>query len=192
MNARRRVHAQALAALALVALVPALAACAGDAAPADPAAAVPSSAARDTGTAPAAGVPVAAATQAAGPPKVLVHKSPSCGCCGLWVEHLRDAGFEVEIRDHAPDALNRIKLGLGVPHGKGSCHTAEVGGYFVEGHVPAADIRRLLAEAPDAKGLVLPGMPLGSPGMEVPDGTVQPYVVERVDADGGTVPFASH
>lgn len=125
-------------------------------------------------------------------PGMVVHKSPACGCCSLWVEHLSKAGFEVEVRDHEPEALNRVKLELGVPYGKGSCHTAEVGGYYVEGHVPPDDIKRLLAEAPDAKGLVLPGMPMGSPGMEMPDGRSQPYTVELVRADGAVEPFASH
>lgn len=121
---------------------------------------------------------------------MLVHKNPSCGCCELWVEHLRKAGYRVEVRDE--EDLNAVKERLGVPYGKGSCHTAEVGGYIVEGHVPVEDIKRLLAEKPDARGLVLPGMPLGSPGMEVPDGTVQPYTVELVQRDGTTVAFAEH
>ena len=121
---------------------------------------------------------------------VLVHKSPTCGCCELWVEHLRKAGFQVQVRNE--ENLNPIKERLGVPYGKGSCHTAEVGGYIVEGHVPAEDIKRLLAEKPDARGLVLPGMPLGSPGMEVPDGTGMPYTVELVKRDGSTVAYAKH
>ena len=79
-----------------------------------------------------------------------------------------------------------------MPYGKGSCHTAEVAGYFVEGHVPAADVKRLIAEKPDAKGLVLPGMPMGSPGMESPDGRIQPYTVELVARDGTVSPFAEH
>jgi hypothetical protein len=120
----------------------------------------------------------------------LVHKDPSCGCCELWVDHLRKAGFEVAVRDE--DDLNAVKERLGVPYGKGSCHTAEIGGYIVEGHVPVEDIKRLLAEKPDARGLVLPGMPLGSPGMESPDGTVKPYTVELVKRDGSTVAFAEH
>ena len=123
-------------------------------------------------------------------PHVLVHKTPTCGCCGSWIEHLRDAGFSVEAQDH--DDLGPAKERLGVPYGKGSCHTAEVGGYLVEGHVPAEDIKRLLAEKPDARGLVLPGMPVGSPGMESPDGFVQPYTVELVERDGSTRPWASH
>jgi hypothetical protein len=123
-------------------------------------------------------------------PIAVVHKSPSCGCCGLWIEHLQQSGFRVEVRNE--DNLDPVKSRLGIPFGKGSCHTAEIGGYFVEGHVPANDIKRLLAEQPDAKGLVLPGMPMGSPGMEVPAGNVQPYTVELVQRDGTTVAYASH
>ena len=123
-------------------------------------------------------------------PRMLVHKSASCGCCGLWVDHMRAAGFAVEVRNE--DDLNPIKERVGVPLGKGSCHTAEVGGFFIEGHVPAEDVKRLLAEKPSAKGLVLPGMPLGSPGMEVPDGTVQSYTVELVDEQGATTAFEQH
>lgn len=123
-------------------------------------------------------------------PLVKVHKSPSCGCCTLWVEHLREAGFAVEV--HHGDNLNPLKERLGVPYGKGSCHTAQVGRYVVEGHVPAEDIKRLLAQAPAAKGLVLPGMPMGSPGMEMPDGRTQPYTVELIGQDGSTTGFAQH
>lgn len=123
-------------------------------------------------------------------PVAVVHKSPTCGCCGSWVEHLRHAGFRVEVHD--TDDLHPIKERLGVPYGKASCHTAEIGGYVVEGHVPADDIKRLLRDRPRARGLVLPGMPLGSPGMEVPDGTVQPYTVELVMPDGTSVPYAAH
>lgn len=79
-----------------------------------------------------------------------------------------------------------------MPAGRGSCHTAQVGGYFIEGHVPASDVRRLLAERPRAKGLVVAGMPKGSPGMEVPGGAVEAYTVELVAADGSTMPFAQH
>ena len=125
-----------------------------------------------------------------GLPHMLVHKSPTCGCCTQWVEHLRKAGFAVEVRDQ--ENLEPVKAGLGIPFGKGSCHTAEVAGYFVEGHVPAEDIKRLLAQRPDAKGLVLPGMPVGSPGMEVPHGTVQAYTVELVERDGTVTPYAQH
>ena len=125
-------------------------------------------------------------------PRVIVHKSPTCGCCALWVEHLVDAGFEVETRDHAPEALNALKHELGIPPGKGACHTAQVGGYFVEGHVPAGDIKRMLSDRIDARGLVLPGMPMGSPGMEMPDGRTTPYAVESVHADGSTTVHMRH
>lgn len=123
-------------------------------------------------------------------PQMLVHKSPTCGCCSAWIDHMRAAGFPVEVRD--VDDMGPIKEALGVPYGKGSCHTAEVGGYFIEGHVPAADVIRLLAGKPDAKGLTVPGMPAGSPGMEMPDGRVQPYVVELVGRDGSTTVYARH
>lgn len=123
-------------------------------------------------------------------PRMIVHKSASCGCCGLWVNHMRDAGFAVEERN--TDDLNPLKERVGVPYGKGSCHTAEVAGYFIEGHVPASEVKRLLAEKPDAKGLVLPGMPMGSPGMESPDGRAQAYTVELVGRDGATTAFAEH
>lgn len=123
-------------------------------------------------------------------PTMLVHKSPSCGCCSVWIDHMRAAGFGIEVRD--VDDMGPVKESLGVPFGKGSCHTAEIDGYFIEGHVPAEDIKRLLAEKPDAKGLVLPGMPAGSPGMEMPDGRVQPFVVELVARDGTTSVYARH
>ena len=103
---------------------------------------------------------------------------------------MQQAGFDVEVRNVAN--LEPVKSRVGIPAGKGSCHTAEVDGYFVEGHVPAEDVKRLLAERPDAKGLTVPGMPLGSPGMEVPDGRVQRYTVELVRADGTTSAFARH
>jgi hypothetical protein len=123
-------------------------------------------------------------------PVVLVHKSPSCTCCAAWVDHLRAAGFTVEV--DANVAMGEVKERVGIPPGKGSCHTAEVGGYFVEGHVPVADIQRLLAEKPDARGLTAPGMPPGSPGMEVPDGSTPKYAVELVHRDGSTEVFAEH
>lgn len=123
-------------------------------------------------------------------PLIQVHKSPTCGCCKLWVEHLQQAGFNVEVFEE--DDMGPIKARLGVPAGKGSCHTGEVEGYLVEGHVPASDIRRLLAERPRAKGLVVPGMPIGSPGMEIPDTPAQPYTVELVKLDGETEVFAQH
>ena len=123
-------------------------------------------------------------------PLMVVTKNASCGCCGAWVERMRAAGFQVEVHD--VDNLDPIKTRLGIAAGKGSCHTAEIGGYFVEGHVPADDIKRLLAQRPAAKGLVLPGMPVGSPGMEVPGGAVQSYTVELIDQQGEATAFARH
>lgn len=123
-------------------------------------------------------------------PAVIVHKNPSCGCCNGWVEHMRQAGFVVEVLD--VENLHPVKTRVGLPSGMGSCHTAEVAGYFVEGHVPAEDVKRLLAERPAARGLALPGMPVGSPGMEDPSGRVQPYTVMLVKPDGTTRPFVRH
>jgi hypothetical protein len=120
---------------------------------------------------------------------VLVHKSPTCGCCEAWVAHLRESGFVVKVND--TEAMHPIKARLGVPADKAACHTAEVGGYFVEGHVPASDIRRLLAERPDARGLALPGMPIGSPGMG-PPGSGPGYTVELIAKDGSNRPFQAH
>jgi len=140
---------------------------------------------------PAAAADTPSATEGATSlPRMVVHKSPTCGCCGSWVEHMQEAGFQVEVRD--THALHSVKQALGIPTGKASCHTAEIDGYVVEGHVPAADIKRLLAERPDARGLLLPGMPLGSPGMETPDGRVQPYTVELLADDGTTSVFQEH
>ena len=123
-------------------------------------------------------------------PLVTVHKSPYCGCCKLWVDHMRAEGFEVKVVE--VEDLGPVKARVGIPPAKGSCHTAEVDGYFVEGHVPAEDVKRLLAERPKARGLTVPGMPAGSPGMETPDGRVQPYTVELITPDGKAEPFARH
>ncbi|MBY0297643.1 MULTISPECIES: DUF411 domain-containing protein [Methylobacterium] len=97
-------------------------------------------------------------------PTVAVTKDPSCGCCEKWVAHLREAGFAVTVVE-AP--VNPLKIRLGVPRDLASCHTAQVGGYVVEGHVPAGAIKRLLAERHRGTGLAVPGMPIGSPGMEI-------------------------
>jgi hypothetical protein len=125
-----------------------------------------------------------------GLPTVTVFKNETCGCCNLWVEHLRKAGFTVNANN--VDNLGPIKEQVGVPIGQGSCHTAQVGDYFVEGHVPADDIKRLLRERPHAKGLAVPAMPMGSPGMESPSGEVQPYDVLLVAKDGATSVYAHH
>ena len=120
----------------------------------------------ETSTRAAGGLPKVTQTGTAeGLPKVTVNKDPTCGCCTAWADHVRQAGFPVEVIE-AP-AMSRVKARLGVPQALASCHTAEVGGYVVEGHVPAPAIKRLLAEKPSARGLAVPGMPVGSPGMEV-------------------------
>lgn len=131
----------------------------------------------------------ATATAAAALPTLVVHKSAYCGCCKLWVEHMKKAGFKVEVVE--TEQLDAIKDRVGVPVDQRSCHTAEVGGYFIEGHVPAGDVKRLLKEKPKAKGIAVAGMPMGSPGMEMPDGSKSPYKVMLVGANGTTV-FASH
>jgi hypothetical protein len=133
---------------------------------------------------------IPAASAAIGAPAVRVEawKDAGCGCCGGWVRHLREDGFEVVARDVAD--LQTAKRAHGVPEALWSCHTARVGGYVVEGHVPAADIRRLLAERPRAGGLAAPGMPASAPGMDVPG---QPYdVVLFGVAEGGDRVFARH
>lgn len=106
-------------------------------------------------------------------PPMVVFRDPSCGCCHKWVDHLVANGFAAEVRD-AP-RMAAIKARLGVPRELSSCHTAEIGGYVIEGHVPAAAIKRLLAEKPAGRGLAVPGMPIGSPGME--GGTPETYDV---------------
>ena len=95
---------------------------------------------------------------------ITVHKDPTCGCCSGWVEHLQKAGFKTKVLD--TKALDAVKQRLGVPDDLAACHTAEMAGYIVEGHVPATALKRLLAEKPKAAGLAVPGMPVGSPGME--------------------------
>lgn len=139
--------------------------------------------------APSASAAQPAAAQAQWPP-MTVYKTPTCGCCSVWIEHVRAAGFEVQAVD--VDDLGPAKAQAGVPFGKGSCHTARVGDYFIEGHVPVADIQRLLRERPAGRGLVLPGMPLGSPGMELPDGRREAFTVELVADDGSTTVWSHH
>jgi hypothetical protein len=115
------------------------------------------------------------ALAAASLPMVRVWKDPNCGCCGGWVDHLKTSGFAVEVTDTAQ--VNRVKRRLGIPHELWACHTAEVGRYVVEGHVPARAIERLLREEPAATGLAVPGMPIGSPGMEVEGSPPEEYTV---------------
>ena len=122
-------------------------------------------------------------------PEVQVFKSATCGCCGAWVEHLRSAGFTVRVSEVSDTAAARKRLGM--PDRFGSCHTAAVGAYVVEGHVPANEVKRLLAQKPKALGLAVPSMPVGSPGMEM--GSRQdPYDVYLVGADGTATVFARY
>lgn len=123
-------------------------------------------------------------------PIVDVYKSPTCGCCSKWVDHLREEGFEVRTTDTSD--LAEFKASHGVPRQLESCHTALVGGYVLEGHVPAADVKRLLQERPAVAGLAVGGMPIGSPGMEVPGSATQPYDVIAFRNNGATEVFASH
>ncbi|MEE7464973.1 metal-binding protein [Methylobacterium fujisawaense] len=123
----------------------------------------------------AAGLAVGRSVAAEGLPTVAVTKDPSCGCCEKWVAHLRDSGFSVTVTE---GPVNPVKARLGVPRDLASCHTALVDGYVVEGHVPAGAIKRLLAEKPKGTGLAVPGMPVGSPGMEV--GGMEPDTYEVV------------
>jgi hypothetical protein len=119
---------------------------------------------------------------------ITVYKDPSCGCCLGWVEHLKANGFEVVVKE-VPNVQD-YKTKNGVPEDLQSCHTAIVDGYVIEGHVPAAEIKRLLAEHPKAKGLAVPGMPMGSPGME--GGQAQKYSVLLFNADGKTSVFKQY
>jgi len=120
--------------------------------------------------------------------KVMVYKTPTCGCCSKWMDHLEANGFKVDSKN-LPN-LNSVKRMNGVPTQLSSCHTAIVGGYFVEGHVPAEDVKRLLEERPDVAGIAVPRMPEGSPGMEGPN--PEPYSVLAVKKDGSIEVFARH
>jgi hypothetical protein len=120
--------------------------------------------------------------------QVQVYKTPTCGCCGNWVQHLRTNGFQVSVKDVPDTAEYRRKYG--VPDSLASCHTAVVEGYALEGHVPASEVQRILRERPKAKGLAVPGMPMGSPGMEA--ARTQPYNVMLIDPQGRASVFASY
>jgi hypothetical protein len=124
-------------------------------------------------------------------PQLDVYRSPTCGCCGAWVERMRAAGFDARVEEMADDALYALKGLAGLHPDLWSCHTARIDGYVVEGHVPAADLRRLLAERPAALGLAVPGMPVGSPGMEM-GGRVDPFDTLLIGRDGSATIFASH
>lgn len=135
-----------------------------------------------------AAAPIALA-RAAGKPQVTVYKTSTCGCCKLWVAHLTGAGYPVNAED--VDNLGAVKKKRGVPDALQSCHTALVDGYVVEGHVPADVIDTLLAERPAVVGIAVPGMPIGSPGMEVPGRPADKYQILTFDKSGRTTVFAS-
>ena len=120
--------------------------------------------------------------------KITVYKDPGCRCCKNWIDHLIKHGYGVDAKD--TPAMAEVKRTLGVPDALTSCHTAVVNGYLIEGHVPAADIARLLKQRPNIAGLAVPGMPMGSPGMEGP--TSQHYQVLSFDKNGKTKVFASY
>lgn len=118
-----------------------------------------------------------------------VYKSPTCGCCTAWIDHLEDNGFDVKATDS--QNMNRIKIDAGLTRNLASCHTAFIGDYVIEGHVPAEDIHQLIANAPNARGLAVPGMPAGSPGMEM-GGRKDHYQALMFNAQGQTKVFAEH
>jgi len=136
-------------------------------------------------------LPLLSRVASASPSRMTVYRSPTCGCCGAWIEHVRTAGYELTVVETDQDELLRLKAARGVPDALASCHTAEVDGYTIEGHVPMDDIARLLSERPSAVGLAVPGMPAGSPGMEMGE-RVDPFDIILFSEDGESSVFASH
>jgi hypothetical protein len=132
--------------------------------------------------------PASAADTAA---SIEVWKSATCECCGAWVKHLEANGFTVKVTAAEPSALASLNRQAGIGDKLASCHTAKIDGYVIEGHVPGTDIKRLVAERPDAIGLAVPGMPVGSPGMEQ-GAEFEPYDVLLIKKDGSTETFARH
>ena len=118
---------------------------------------------------------------------MVVWKDPNCGCCDGWVQHMRKAGFSVTVRPS--DNMAAVKQARGVPDDMQSCHTGVINGYVIEGHVPAPDVMRLIAERPSAKGLAVPGMPASAPGMDQPG---EPYTVFLFGAPADNQTFARH
>lgn len=130
------------------------------------------------------------APAAAALPKVTVYKTSSCGCCRLWVDHMKASGFDVQAMDVSATEVRAVSKAAGLKDEDTSCHTAKIGNYTVEGHVPAADIKRLLKEQPAIAGIAAPGMPQGSPGME--QGSKEPYDVVAFKKDGTSTVYAKH
>ena len=120
---------------------------------------------------------------------IMVYKSPTCGCCTEWIKHLEENGFKV--MSHNVQNMGKYKEKANLPSGMGSCHTAFVDGYAIEGHVPASDIKRMLTEKPAIRGIAVPGMPMGSPGMEYGD-RKDAYQTISYTKDGQKSVFASH
>lgn len=131
-----------------------------------------------------------ARAQTRGGRALAVYKSPTCGCCEGWVAHMRQAGFTAAV--HVVEDPGTVRRARGLPDALASCHTAVIGGYAIEGHVPATDVTRLLAERPEAVGLAVPGMPMGSPGMEAPGGRKQPFDTLLVLRGGQTRVWERH
>jgi hypothetical protein len=137
-----------------------------------------------------AGLSVVAGWRTGPATPITVYKSASCGCCAKWVDHLKENGFAPAVHDEAD--MDAVKDEMGVPKDLRSCHTALLGRYLVEGHVPAADLRRLLAERPAVAGLAVPGMPKSTPGMAMPGEPHEAYEVVSFTRDGRTRLFARH
>ena len=133
---------------------------------------------------------LAPACAAAKPLAIKIYKDPSCGCCTAWAESLETAGFKTTVEETAD--MPSVKTKLGVPDDLTSCHTGVIGGYAIEGHVPAADIKRLLKERPKAAGIAVAGMPVNSPGMEVPGEPNERYTVWLFTKDSKRSAFATH
>ena len=122
---------------------------------------------------------------------IVVYKTPTCGCCGMWVEHMRENGFQPEVHDVSAAQVRAVSKAAGLSEEGTSCHTAKIGNYIVEGHVPASDVHRMLNEKPAIAGIAAPGMPVGSPGMEM-GGRSERYDVVSFTKDGNTKVFATH
>ena len=136
-----------------------------------------------------AAIPAAACAKPAKAAELNIYKSPYCGCCGAWVDHVKASGIKAVV--HEMEDVTPMAKKLGVPDQLRSCHTAVIDGYFVEGHVPAPDIRKLLRDRPRARGIAVPGMPIGSPGMEQ-RGRSDAYDTLLIAHDGSTKAFARH
>lgn len=124
-------------------------------------------------------------------PKVTVYKTSTCGCCRLWVDHMKANGFDVQAMDVSAADVRAVSKAAGLPENGSSCHTAKIGNYVVEGHVPASDIKRMLKEKPAFAGIAAPGMPMGSPGMEQ-GGVKEAYDVVSFTKDGKMTVYSKH